>query len=38
MQRRRLTVATVAAASLIASPVTTAFAKPAAGPVTARSP
>ena len=31
MQRRRLTVATVAAASLIAAPVTTAFAMPAAG-------
>ena len=31
MQRRRLTVATVAAASLIAAPVTTAFALPAAG-------
>ena len=28
MQRRRLTVATVAAASLIAAPVTTAFALP----------
>ena len=31
MQRRRLTVATVAAASLIAVPVTTAFAMPTAG-------